>query len=267
MAILPVASEAQLTYGSGLVGHWNFDETNGTTAHDYSGYGNNATLVNGGTWASGKIGGAISLNGVNQYLNVLDFTKPTTSFSISAWVNANSAPLWAPIAANWNGIKGDFTLGMFSSKGFVSMYVGDRLVPGGTEIIPATEYGLGTGTTAGAPLSLASWHLVSVVANASTDLIQFWRDGQPMASVSYSGTFIQPPVANLEIGGQTSNGRYWDGKIDDLALWTRALSSSEVTTLYQDGLAGFSPIPVPEPSVNILCLLGIFAAVKRRRKI
>ena len=49
---------------SGLVGWWKFDEGNGTVAYDSSGNGNDGNLTNGPIWTDGKIGGALSFDGV-----------------------------------------------------------------------------------------------------------------------------------------------------------------------------------------------------------
>jgi succinoglycan biosynthesis transport protein ExoP len=53
-----------------LVGHWKLDESSGTTAPDSSGNGNAGTLANGPVWTAGKIGNALSFDGVNNYVNV-----------------------------------------------------------------------------------------------------------------------------------------------------------------------------------------------------
>ena len=58
--------------GAGSEGLWKFDETSGTTASDSSGNGNTGTLVNGAAWTTGKIGGAVALNGQNAYVSVPD---------------------------------------------------------------------------------------------------------------------------------------------------------------------------------------------------
>ena len=55
---------------NGIVGWWKFDETNGTVAYDSSGNGYDGNLIGGSTWATGKIGGAISLDGTNDYVEV-----------------------------------------------------------------------------------------------------------------------------------------------------------------------------------------------------
>ncbi len=74
------------------VGCWDFDEGTGTVAYDSSPYGNTGTLVNGTTWTSGRYGGALSFDGVNDYVEVgdSDSLSPSDQISISFWVKPNS---------------------------------------------------------------------------------------------------------------------------------------------------------------------------------
>jgi hypothetical protein len=58
---IPIA-HANIT--TGLVGHWKFDEGSGITAGDSSGNNNTGTLTNGPTWTTGKLGGALSFDGI-----------------------------------------------------------------------------------------------------------------------------------------------------------------------------------------------------------
>ena len=86
----PVASGIYVitTTGSGLVGYWAFNEGSGTTAADSSGSGNTATLVNGVSWVGGKIGDAVSANGVNQYVSIPAVNLSSTNgATLTAWVN------------------------------------------------------------------------------------------------------------------------------------------------------------------------------------
>ncbi len=53
----------------GMVAYWTFDEGSGTTANDSSGSGNKGTLFNSPAWTTGKINGALSFNGVNNYVS------------------------------------------------------------------------------------------------------------------------------------------------------------------------------------------------------
>ena len=54
---------------NGLVGWWKFDEGSGTVAYDSSGNDLDGTTNGNPPWVSGKIGGALSFNGSNQYVS------------------------------------------------------------------------------------------------------------------------------------------------------------------------------------------------------
>ena len=71
----------------GLVAWWKFDETNGSKAYDSSGNGHDGNLSGGPTWATGKIGGALSFDGGDDYV-VTDVTTGL-DFSVSTWVKTS----------------------------------------------------------------------------------------------------------------------------------------------------------------------------------
>lgn len=81
-------ADAQLQ--NGLVGFWSFDEGSGTIASDSSGNDNTATLTNGPIWTSGEIGGALSFDGIDDYVSFASQAQST--MSISAWVYAQATP-------------------------------------------------------------------------------------------------------------------------------------------------------------------------------
>src|SRR5438128_9156769 len=89
----------------GLVGYWKFDESTGTTAIDSSGLGNNGTLTNGPTWTAGKVNGALSFDGTNDYVelpNEASFNF-TNNFAVSVWMKTPGfAKPWASLVS-----KGD----------------------------------------------------------------------------------------------------------------------------------------------------------------
>ena len=62
----------------GLVAAWNFDETSGSVANDSSGNGNTATLLNGVARTPGTSGGGLTLDGVDDYLNVPNSPRSTS---------------------------------------------------------------------------------------------------------------------------------------------------------------------------------------------
>src|SRR5262249_50115262 len=70
------------------VASWSFDEGNGMTATDASGNGHHGTLQNGVAWAVGQLGGALSFDGLDDYVQI--GARPglvmTTRLTISAWI-------------------------------------------------------------------------------------------------------------------------------------------------------------------------------------
>jgi len=77
----------------GLVGYWNFDQGSGTTASDSSGYNNHGTIY-GASWTSGKVGGALSFDGLDDYVDCgnSETLDPTQEATVEAWVNFNQLP-------------------------------------------------------------------------------------------------------------------------------------------------------------------------------
>ena len=67
LSIIPAGVQAQSD--EGLVGKWNFDEGAGSVVGDSSGNGNDG-VIRGATWVKGKYGGALSFDGVDDYVTV-----------------------------------------------------------------------------------------------------------------------------------------------------------------------------------------------------
>lgn len=263
--LLPAVAPSS-SLADGLDGYWTFDETSGGILHDYSGHGYNGTLVNfpngQGNWTSGQVGGALQFGGpsTHEYVSVPNFAMPTASMTLTAWVWANATPYWATIAANWNGAWGAFNYATFGGTPNMSLYVADG---GSPPNIVNVDYGVSSTS-----LSVNQWHFVAFVANSLTGTVTFMQDGVVTGSFGY-GAQLFASSSQLNIGddpSDTSPGQgNWDGKIDDLAIWTRALSSQELTTIYSAGLAGQPLLTlVPEPSVMAMFGLGILMVVWMR---
>jgi hypothetical protein len=239
--------ETRAAITDNLVGYWPFDETQGSIATDASGHGAGGTLVNmpadNSQWVAGQIGGGLHFRGLafSDYVRVDSFTRPTTTMTISAWVWADSAPPWAVIANNWDSTTGPFSWTMYGAGGNLGVYLTDA-----SGII--VSHGEDTGL-----LTLGVWHHVAFVADGGT-VIRMWRDGSFVSGFNYNSTIMtNPDKPPLEIGGRTKANpgqSYWDGKIDDVGLWTRALSQSELLAIYNAGLSGNPLIPATTTAVT-----------------
>ncbi|MHC4423727.1 MAG: hypothetical protein ACYSWR_03540, partial [Planctomycetota bacterium] len=76
---------------NGLISLWEFEEGDGTIAHDS--VGNNDGTIYGASWTTGVIGGALRFDGVDDYVNVGNDNslKPPLPVTLSAWINLSSS--------------------------------------------------------------------------------------------------------------------------------------------------------------------------------
>jgi hypothetical protein len=252
-ALIPVTALAPGGTGilQSLAGYWRFDETQGCTAADTSGQHNAGRLVNfaassNAHWTAGKVGGALRFDGPASLNHVIvnNFPKATNAYSLAAWVWADTIPTWASIAKNW---LGEFHFGLDATGNSLSNYVG--LSPSGQVFARET-----------ATFPTGSWQHVVCTVDATS--IRLYRNGTQVASSTYSGAWLSPPPAPMGIGvkltgavADTSAPGYWDGIIDDLALWNRTLSAAEVFNLYSAGAGGqdiTNALPPPQPTTLVI---------------
>ena len=210
----------------GLVAWWRFNEAtsgtcSGAAAIDSSGNGNTGTCNNGPTWATGQVGiGAMSFNGSTQYVGV-GFDPAVSlagSYTISAWALST-----ASTSDGWRPFIGDET-------GSSIFYIGAE---SGANNILAVHFGsvINNNITGSYTLNDGKWHFITVVVVPSTNITVYY-DGNQI----YQGL---TPGAQATIGisiARTQRSEYWKGSIDDLRIYNRALSASEISQLYNAGI-------------------------------
>jgi len=220
-ASVSVTTQTNPVSTSGLAGYWKFDEGSGTVAADSSGNGNNGTLVNGPTWTTGKVGNALSFNGVSAAVTIPASTQyDTSTFTMSFWIK----PLSLNSGGQWNNIvmgREAYTL-----KGFRF-----GLASNGAPRFWTTQSGgsITLASTAAAPLN-AFAHVV-VTYDGST--ARMYVNG--VQSGTASGTYVPPSGVDLTIDGGIGGTIPSNSVIDDVRWYNRALSASEIQTLYNNG--------------------------------
>src|SRR6266540_2413754 len=210
-------SMSSVTGGSNLVAYWKFDEGTGTTAADSSGNGNTGTLANGPSWTSGIAGNALYFDGTDDNVTVADSNSLdlTNSFTFSAWVNPASAftDFRSILAKNYKYYL------YASSTGFC----GDGSALGGFyEVMD---------TVACQPSSLPvnTWTHLTLTYNGS--VLTLYRNGGAVATANVSGT-LSHSTGTLQIGA-SEYGEYFQGLIDEVRVYNRALTNTEIQTIYQ----------------------------------
>jgi hypothetical protein len=205
-----------------LVAHWTFDETEGLTASDSSGYGNHGTLMGmaGDEWTAGIRDGALTFSGSGQYVDFGDASslQLSDSATISAWVKMNDGN-----ADAYMGIGGKLVTGTY--KGF-------SLVRHSTNFYRLwCDDGAGAlvGASSDTPYSDTEWHHVVGVIDNGTSML--YVDG--VKQIQEGTVDMTDSGESAHIGRQysSSDDRYWNGAIDDVRIYYRPLTAQEIGDL------------------------------------
>ena len=206
--------------GSGLVAFYKFDETSGTSAADSSGNNHTATLAGGATFGAGLQNNAVTLSGSNEYVSLpTGIVSGLPSFSVTAWVKLAASPTWNRIF----DFGTDTTTYMFLTPNSGSTLRFSITTGGfnGEQQINATS------------LPTGSWQHVAVTLSGAVGTL--YVQG---AQVAQSTTLTLSPSS---LGSTTHNwlGRsqysvdpYLDGQLDNVRIYSRALSAGEVQALF-----------------------------------
>ena len=204
------------------MGIWHFDEGSGMVAYDSSGYGNNGTLTNGPAWTTGKFGNALSFDGVDDYVdlgtaNLLPYGVGT----VSVWVKLNTGAINNNnylIAKGSDATGGSWGIDVIPVDSSNALLV---LLYGGCWVVSDPL-----------PYSLTDWHMITVVMRGNgTQTI--YLDGVLKKDDSL-GIYSPTAGAPFCIGGQLGGGGLYttNGAIDEVMVWNRILSASEISDLY-----------------------------------
>ncbi len=224
---------------NGLVGYWPMDadtlDTTNTTAEvrDASGSGNHGDWVNHSlTTAAGVRGQALSFDGVDDYVSVSDDPSLnfTGAFSVSAWVYSNGNQNANVVAKHQSA----YTYGPWRLQ----------TNAGNSSTVYLFTVGNMTDTEwhATGPEQTGNdgqWiHLVGVFRPGQA--VELWQDGQLVAQNTSNIPSSLPTTSNpLIIGARHTQGggiaEFFNGLIDDVRVYNRALSPEEVEELYALG--------------------------------
>ena len=220
------SSARALTTIPGAVAAYGFSESTGTTTADASGNSNTGTLLGGATRiAAGKYGNAISFNGIDSAVRILDSpswkVSGSTTYTISMWIKVKS------VAEDYRVAIGT---GSWPSDNLHIYKLGAAWVYG----LRTSGLGCGGQTPALSYLTTVdnAYHHIALVLNTDAGRCDFYSDGQVVGTDDYvSGTtsFVTGAGFNdLYIGGLDSESQYINADIDEVRIYTRALTQAEI---------------------------------------
>jgi len=228
----------------GLVGYWSFEDSRGSQATDFSGFGNDGTLTNmnpATDWVAGRLGTALEFDGSDDYLDVPEpnVGSSPTLFSISGWIKPESGGQSFFITPQSNGR--DQLLSHDRGNEDFSICVAASANTNGRCYITADN-----------SMPYGKWSHFTAVVDEADDTIQLYINGQLKKDVTDSD-----PIAdwsNRWIIGQRGNGSYYfNGTLDDVRVYDRALTEANVQDLYQ---SGFTKVNTSRKLDNINGLQG-----------
>ncbi len=209
---------------SGLIGHWEFDDG---TATDSSPNGNDGT-VNGASPAAGHVGaGSLDFDGTDDHVDLGFIDVPGTGFSVAAWINsddlANCSSRDCRIVSKATGTATqDHYIMVSTVRSGGQVYLRFRIKAGGsTETLIASSGVLTNGVWA------------HIAATYDGSMMRVYVNGVLVGNRGKSGSIDVEPTVPMWIGGNppSATSRPWDGKIDDVRLYDRALTDDQVALL------------------------------------
>jgi hypothetical protein len=229
------ASATSVASVSGLVAAYSFNEGAGTTAADVSGNGNTGTIVNAVWTTSGRYGNALVFNGNNALVTIKDAPSLhlTTGMTLEAWVNPFAIPAAdciPTITCYWVDVihkDGNSYYIEASSNQYGEPEAGGTFVRPWTFLHFRTRSGAKHVVFGPSALSLNTWTYLALTYDGAT--IRFYVNG---ALVSSSREFFSITTSNnpLCVGGDPTQGQFFNGIIDEVRVYNVALTAAQIQT-------------------------------------
>ncbi|MBI5872042.1 LamG domain-containing protein, partial [archaeon] len=213
---------------SGLVGYWKFGEGSGSTTNDSSGYNNHGTLTSMNTvgnatsgWTDGKYGKALRFDGVDDYVNVgnsssLGVGLEETSMSVAFWFKPDTT---------------DFVNGVISKQ---PSYGVEGMGSGGIRLLFTSTVPDVVRINSNPVVGTANtWYHVVFVKDGTAG--KAYVNGADQTASSDVLDDVAPTTNNLIIGSWYTGSERFNGTIDEVRIYNRALSADEISQLYQAG--------------------------------
>jgi len=228
----------------GIISYWKLDETSGSVYSDYIG-ANSATSTDIPTPVAGRVNGAQQFNGSSDGITAPGITaydfSTGTSFTFEAWIkHVTGSYISEEIIVERKSSSGALAINLKFNSTAVSFSVRNT----------ATEIYDVTGTT---NLYDNNWHHVVGVRDANTNQLKIYVDGvlENTVSATYTAGFASPTTEiNMGWRSSTSAG-FFDGIIDEVAIYDAALDAVSISQHYSNGLQNqgycneIQPINVP----------------------
>ena len=210
---------AQTGLTSGLVGHWTFDGKNMiSNVADSSGSGNNG-LMSGFTSTSsavtpGRVGQGLRFDGVDDKITTASEFLSTNPLTVTAWIKVSGL---GGLSAGRIVDNGTFTVRLDSSNR-----------------IAVTNDSSLVAYSANNAFTFGTWVFVTAIRNSSNQCT-IYINGQISSTADQNCGTVTAGSTNVIIGNRNSGGRTFNGVIDDIRIYNKVLTSSDILKIYNSG--------------------------------
>ena len=227
---------------TGLIAAYGFNEGTGTVTADATGKGHTGTVSNA-TWTpAGKYGSAVLFNGTNSWVTVADANDLdlTTGMTLEAWV--------FPTAAATAATSRNVVIKERSGGEVYNLYADtDTHIPAAYVVKSAAPNSpIGANGSVQVPLSVWT-HLAATYNNSNLNL---YVNGNLVRSVATSGALLTS-TGVLRIGGNSVWGEFFQGIIDEIRIYNRALTQAEIQADMNTPVGG-TPAPNTAPTISVI---------------
>ncbi len=248
IAFLALAVCAQAQEDPDMLGWWKLDDGTGTIAVDSSGNGNDGTFVGDPEWVAGKFGSGLLFDGQGgERVSLGGLDIPSGQMTITCWFKANNldTPGNDPrMVSKAFGGAGNDHIWMLSS----SREGGNKLL----RLRLKTNDGQNTSEIKAGSFEVGEW-IHGAVWWDGTDM-KIYKNGAEVGTLAKGGTSVAlDPAVPAAIGNQPigAENRPFDGIIDDVRIYTRALTEAEIAEVMAGPPAPLAAGPTPGDGVTL----------------
>ena len=212
---------------AGALSYWRLDETSGTSFADYLG-ANPALFAGAGSpgFVSGVVNGAVDMTGSNQRLETSNAANPSAELTVMAWVNPDDL---GPPDRGILSKEDAFSLGIESDGDQISF----SIINGGQyfEFEPDVPENM---------IAENEWAFIAATFDGVTRILRIYINGTEVGNTVGPFSAVDGVVTAYQIGWDANfeTNRFFDGTVDEVAVYDRALTPSEIQLQYSRTLAG-----------------------------
>ena len=247
VCVVIVAFVFSLGYPGGMISYWKFDEGEGTIANDTVD-ANDGALVNGPLWTTaGMVNGALSFDGVNDFvdLGTTDVFDGWQYLTIEFWAKPEqTSETWPSVIAKWGG-----------TSYYEAPWVGIHSPSGVWSWEITTDLNENIYRYSSVLVDYGEWQHITCVFDISSQQVEIYKNGslEETWTGTYVGTSIISNTNTWSIGRVTRGtwgSHYFNGIIDEVAIYNRALSAGEIQQHYENGSYEVACVPPPDNMVS-----------------